>query len=256
MSDKLFSTKSIPSFKFKDVNRYKFYPKNIEKIRHSMRRIGRNVTPVIVSSDNYIIDGQHRVKAFNMEVENGSNVTLYYIKLKTKWDESESEFRDILKTVNSESVQWRILDWINFYAQGGNQNYIDLLNMWENDYSNFNMTSLAQLTHSAYLGGNVTRLIQDGKYEYSLDVSTQYLLDQISDLIDRKSFFAQRGFIAAVLAMRTNPTFDAKRLFKKIRSQIATIIPQSGQGPWEAYLCEIYNKNHRGTRLKPRTKAY
>lgn len=254
--DKLIHTTTIPKFELQSTNRYEINSKTVDTIAKSITRLGRNVQPILVSADNVIIDGQHRFLAYKKVRLAGSNVSLYYIKTGYKYEDKKDEFRDILSVVNTEAKQWRIADWINFHAHGGNKNYIDLMQLWESEYPQFNLTSLAQLTHEKYLGGNVTHMVQSGQYKYDFNSEKQYLIEEISDLIAHKQFFSQRGFMSAILSMSTTSGFDAQRLFKKIKSHLGVIVPQSGQGAWEGYLCDLYNKNHRGERLKPRTKSY
>lgn len=254
--DKLIHTTEIPNFTLKDVNRYKINSSHVDSLSKSIARTGRNLQPILVSSDNVIVDGQHRFIGYKEAKKTNKDVTLYYIKSSMSWSDNKEEFLSVLSVLNTETETWGIKDWVNFYATTGNDNYISLLAMWENDYPDLNLSAIAQFTHKKYLGGNISNMIKKGHYEYAFDKDKKYLLDQIASLRQEESYFAHRGFMSAVLAMSTDPTFDAKRLFRKIRSTLGMLDPQSGQGAWEGYLCKLYNKSYRGKRLVPRARAY
>ena len=254
--DKLITTTTIPNFTLKDVNRYKISSKHVETLSKSMARTGRNLQPILVSSDGVVVDGQHRFMGYKAAKKINKDVTLYYIKSTYSWEDDKDQLLDTLSTLNTETETWRIKDWVNFYATTGNQHYVNLMNLWENDYPDLNLSAIAQITHAKYLGGNISNMIKKGHYEYTFTVDKKYLLDEISSLRQEEAYFAHRGFMSAVLAMATDPTFDAKRLFRKIRATLGNLDPQSGQGAWEGYLCKLYNKSYRGKRLVPRAKAY
>lgn len=75
--------------------------------------------PIVVNEDMEVVDGQHRVEACKR-----IGLPVYYIK-QAGWGINE------ILMMNNTSENWKNGDYLYAYAQLGNQNYIDLMNMYE-----------------------------------------------------------------------------------------------------------------------------
>lgn len=107
----------------RDYHLFKFMPGNraiknrAENIKKSIEKIGWISNPIIVNQDMEIIDGQSRFVALqelNMPVE-------YQIIPHLDVDDC--------RTLNKFNTQWKTNDYMESYAEEGNQNYIRIRNL-------------------------------------------------------------------------------------------------------------------------------
>jgi ParB-like nuclease family protein len=113
--------------KTNDYNIFKRHPKNREiehanyvKIMNSIKQ--KNLLefrPIMVNDKMEVIDGQHRLK-----VASELNLPVFYQIQKEQNDE------DIF-LLNHNQRGWKPVDFLNYYAQSGNRNYVDLKKFME-----------------------------------------------------------------------------------------------------------------------------
>lgn len=121
---KILETKDYQRFSLITGNR----PVNnthVKKIKESINYNGYLPVAAIVNETNQVIDGQHRLQAVS---ELG--LPYYYTVVKGA---SVAEAQSLNKTQR----QWSIQDYINSYANSGNENYIDLradMDKWKVSY--------------------------------------------------------------------------------------------------------------------------
>lgn len=238
------TTKDI-DFVMLEYNRDKKSNAMARKIAKSMKRLGKNWIPIIVSSDGIILDGQHRYMAYQLLKEQGDkNVRLLYIVSDLSYDEARSDAKDVISTVNTESKQWRMADWVSFHAHE-NQHYKDLQEL-KQLYPQFHLSALASLSALSSGGGSLTQTIRSGSYKYNMSKQKEYILGEVERLAGiYPEAFTQKAFICAIIEMNRQPQFKPKRMFTKINENLGSFQKQSGLQNWTGYLTAMYNKHMR-----------
>jgi hypothetical protein len=243
--EKLMSTTKDIDFIMLDYSRDEKSISHARKIAKSMKRLGQNWIPIMISKDGIVMDGQHRYMAYKMLKEEGdNNVRLLYIISSLRYDESRAEVQDVISTVNTESKNWRMADWVAFHAHE-KEDYRQLLELREL-YPKFHLSALASISVLSSGGGSLTSTIRDGKFKYSMNKQKEYILDETERLANiYPESFTQKAFLCSIIEMNRQPQFKPKRMFAKINENLGSFQKQSGQQNWTGYLTAMYNKHMR-----------
>ena len=231
------STTNLDQFKFHKRNR-KVNKSQVKKLAASIEKNGQLV-PIIVGQNNVVLDGQHRLNA---------------IKLINKTAEKPMRIKYIRKSmsmthvaeINAHQLQWRIVDWIHYYAEAGNENYLALQYAAEY-YKPLKLSALAAFlnpgghAHSSYL--------TSGEYVYEINPAKEYILDKLVALSKINAVFAQKSVLVAIMWLMRQENFDAQRLFHALERNFESVLVQSGTGNWARHMLYWYNKGLRHGRL-------
>lgn len=114
----IFMTKDYEKFSNLNCNR-ELDQSNLKALIASMSQ-NYYISPILVDNQDKIVDGQHRLEAIRTLCK-----PLYYIR--TQMQEEESI--EAIKNLNKVSKTWTLLDYIKYYANRGNENYINLLKL-------------------------------------------------------------------------------------------------------------------------------
>lgn len=244
-TEQLLSTAKDVDFDMLEYNRSKKSVGHARKIAKSMKRLGKNWIPIIVSKDGIILDGQHRYMAYKMLKEQGDKtVKLLYIVSNLSYEDAWKDAQDVISTVNTESKNWRMSDWVSFHAHE-NKHYKDLQELKEL-YPEFHLSALAALSALSSGGGSLTQTIRNGSFKYSMNKQKEYILDEVEKLSNiYPEAFTQKAFLCAVIELNRQPQFKAKRMFSKINENLGSFQKQSGMQNWTGYLTAMYNKHMR-----------
>lgn len=131
----LVKTKNYDIFKFIISNREldeKHVTDLMEKIE---KRNLLHLRPLIVNRDMYLLDGQHRLEAARR-----LGVYVYYIQ------DSDISHSDI-PVLNSAQNNWTLLDFVNFFALEGYDNFKKFV-AFLNEFSEFKPSTLIALVNS------------------------------------------------------------------------------------------------------------
>ena len=143
---------------------------SIEKISKSIDGVGSLVIPIIVNEKYEIIDGQTRFTAWKER-----NLPVYYIVCEGYG------MRECI-AMNTTSVNWRIEDYINCYAEYGHSDYV-ALREFENQYSYVLPKTVIRSVSGGMVAQAPTKAIKDGKFKLS---KTK---DEIEKVFDYLSLF-------------------------------------------------------------------
>ena len=244
-TEQLLSTVKDIDFDMLEYNRDKKSNAHARKIAKSMKRLGKNWIPIIISKDGIVIDGQHRYMAYKMLKEQGDKtVKLLYIISDLSYEEARYAVQDVISTVNTESKNWRMADWVSFHAHE-KKDYKDLLELREL-YPQFHLSALASLSALSSGGGSLTQTIRSGSFKYNMTKQKEYILDEIERLSSiYPDAFTQKAFLCAIIEMNRQPQFKPKRMFTKINENLGSFQKQSGLQNWTGYLTAMYNKHMR-----------
>lgn len=230
-------TTNLDQFTFHERNR-RVNRSAVKKLAESIKRAGQKV-PITVSSRNVILDGQHRVEAIRLINSTAETpVKLAYIK-------KNMSIADIAE-MNAHQVQWRMNDWINFYATGGNENYRALQEAAE-EFKPHKLTSICAFLSPAE--GAHTSVITSGNYIFEMTDEKRDILNKLKDYGRLNPAFVSKAVLLAIIDMRRLEGFSIDRLFHAIELNFESIITQSGRGNWSRHFVRFYNKGLRSGKL-------
>jgi hypothetical protein len=244
-TEQLLSTAKDIDFDMLEYNRDKKSTAHARKIAKSMKRLGKNWIPIIVSSDGIILDGQHRYMAYKLLKDQGDkDVKLLYIVSNLSYEEAREDAQDVISTVNTESKNWRMADWVSFHAHT-NKNYKELQDL-KQLYPQFHLSALASLAALSSGGGSLTQTIRNGSFKYNMTKQKEYILDEVERLSNiYPDAFTQKAFLCSIIEINRQPQFKPKRMFTKINENLGSFQKQSGMHNWTGYLTAMYNKHMR-----------
>lgn len=190
-----------------DYNRFRFLKgnrqlnkSNLLKIELSIKKYGL-LQPIIVTSRGYIMDGQHR-----FEVLKKLNKQIHYII-------SKSADRFMVLESNNSRRGWSLMDYINFYSNENNFNYVTLKTIIEKWSDIASLSSII----SSYSKVSDAHTIKTGNYKVDVSfgnsiMSDCLLMKEVTDV----SFHAK--FIIAIRKIKLeNKNFQIKQLIKNAK---------------------------------------
>lgn len=247
----------LPNVKYIDNNRFKLDQKHIDKLAKSISKFGANISPVLLTKDNYILDGQNRVKAYEKTVENGESNSLYVARFDVNYKGNESYFKSMLSEVNNKVEKWKAEDWLAHHLD--NENYKKLNELWQK-YPEYTLTALRSIsTTNTDTGGTISNAFKEGTYVYDLSETKQVILDKVTVLIHQDypipaKVWKQGAVLKALSALSGDPAFDVERMFDQIYKNLGTFQVQSGQANWCGYFKALHNKGLKDSSKKIKKK--
>ena len=109
----IFETKNYGLFKYLTFNR-DVDKKHVDLLCNSITKFGL-VVPIIVTNDNYVIDGQHRLEAL-IQLQK----PVFYVI-------NNNVNKDCVIDINTNQRGWKVINHIKSYAVKGNLEYKRLL---------------------------------------------------------------------------------------------------------------------------------
>ena len=232
------TTTNLEQFTFHTLNRH-VNRAHVKKLAKSILKIGQKV-PITVTTNNVIIDGQHRYEAIKMLIESGEKVRISFIRKNMK-------IGDIAE-INAHQLQWRNADWIDYHAATGNENYKQLIAIAE-EYKPLKVSALAPFIHDDDEAFLITNHLTSGQLKVKLTEEKRYILEQLVSLNQFNSAFSQKAVLVAIMWLRRDENFNAKRLFDKLNANLHSIRLQSGTGNWARHFTWWYNHGLRKGKL-------
>lgn len=167
-------------------------PKHVKRLARSLKR--RNLMylkPVLVNSGMYVIDGQHRVEACRLISE-----PVYYLK-------TDSLTRTDIAILNTAQLNWRQLDFINFYAIEGVREFQEFCKL-VNTFPEMRISALIRLCEK---GGKSKP--REGILNIGNIGNTRKVCERIKELAaSGYEFVYSRGFSIAFARVITGATFS------------------------------------------------
>ena len=164
------------------------------------------ISPIFVNEDMIVIDGQHR-----LEYAKRTNTPIEYIVI-------QGLDEDAIVKLNTTQKSWTTLDYIEAYANEGNQNYIDLIKLLKR-FSNFRATVIATIATNTNYGGGVSRDIKNGTLKEIDMPEAIEKLEQIESLFKgEQRLKLSQSVMTAVDTLLQFKKFNLKRLISKLNS--------------------------------------
>lgn len=227
-------TNDYSKFKYLEGNRG-IDEKRVQRIVESFELIGYIRNPIIVNEKFEIIDGQGRVEAckrLQMPVE-------YCIVKGIGVIECQA--------MNTVQQIWHIPDWIDSYANLGNENYIRFRNLYNEMADDFKRMVVYAAAKGMLHQGNFNKNVKTGKLVITED-DVDRARETLEYLKKFKPMFKRIGgriewYDFALLWCHMDPEVDDKRLFKNVeKNQISLRRPTSIETALRE-LEEVYNKH-------------
>lgn len=200
----VFETKNYSQFKYIKYNR-NVNKRNVKKIMNSIIKYGL-ISPIIVSEDGYIIDGQHRLAAL-IELD----MPVWYVV-------SKNVKENVVQEVNGCRKNWTSKDWVESHAAHGNENYQCLLSqytVWGRLFPENAINDAFSRSGSK----NTASYIRKGLYICDSEFGNEILNNCVkaAEVMDERAYTVK--FIRALkIVMNRNPErFDMDRLVQKAK---------------------------------------
>lgn len=208
-----------------------------KKIMNSIKKVGYVMNPIIVNEKMEIIDGQGRHAACK---ELG--LPIYYVV-------AEGASTDECINLNIGQTNWGITDYVKFYADGGNENYKQLMQLI-NTYPEIMPAHIVGISHGTLVHGGRASDLRNGNFHFhdSFAETNQILQLLASNLHTIDLIPGSKRLVYSCLAWIIRYcNVDTDRLFKQIARNYMLIPPVSDKH--SMYFIEqierLYNKNLR-----------
>ena len=166
---KIQTTTNLEQFQFDGRNR-NINRKHVKELADSILEYGQ-LQPIIVNTSMKVMEGQHRLEAIKLINKTAAT------PIKVKYIKKNMPISQVAQ-MNSHQRQWRIQDWIHYYAQSGNEHYLKLQEATEL-YKPLKLSSLASFLHVNDSGATHTSVIRKGEFRYEMTDDKQYILEKL-----------------------------------------------------------------------------
>tara|TARA_R110002153_G_scaffold2986_1_gene14125 strand:- start:717 stop:1457 length:741 start_codon:yes stop_codon:yes gene_type:complete len=230
-----------------NLDQFQFDPRNrlviqsfVKLLVESLKEHGQ-LMPIIVNKDMVVADGQHRLEALRALNQTAD------IPVEVKYIKRDIPFH-IVPEMNANQRQWRIQDWIHYYAESGNEDYANL-QAYAEAYKPLKLSALASFLHENNAASSHTIVIRNGEFKFELTDEKKYILDKMLALSKIRDMFCQKSVLIGIMWLQRDSNFDAQRLFYALERNFESILQQSGTGNWARHMLYWYNKGLRSAKL-------
>jgi hypothetical protein len=223
-------TTNYDLFKNHQANR-KINRLNLSRLVKSMEQ-RTLISPILVNEDMVIIDGQHRLEALRLLQK-----PVYYIVI-------HGYGLPEMQLLNSVGKNWNGRDFMEMYADMGNEHYIKLREFRERFGWGQNECTSA-LTRMNCDGGANTRDIKNGLFkvvDYDWAISAAEKIEKIKPFYDG---YKRRRFIFAMLQLFKNSNYNHDTFLQKLQYQSTSLVDCVSTEKYIALIEEIYNYKNR-----------
>ena len=224
MKTKFVKTMDYDRFRFFNTNR-NIVESHVKKLMTSISEIGL-LEEITINEDYYIIDGQHRFEALKRMSE--------HIVAKIKIGASS----DSIIPVNIIRRGWSIKDYIEHYAEEGNQNYQLIREVIQYNKSKLSTGTLLDLYAESL---HETKRVREGKYVINYEKG-RVLAEMIIGLEQYIPMYSQTTKFARAFSkvVKSNENFDIKRFKSQLQKHKLMIYPNSDDTARS--IVELYNR--------------
>jgi hypothetical protein len=235
-------TKDYEIFKKHESNR-ELVPANLKRLTFSIStRNLLGMRPILVNGKMEVIDGQHR-----LEIAKKLGLEIYY-------EMQEQLVTKDMYLLNENQSKWKFDDYIHYYCNEGNVNYIKFKYFTEeNNLSAFQALILLQeAVVKENMGSAVGVNFKAGKFIFPAEEKitrkkellqkANEVLDRIGELVVEKGkFLANPRFKRAIIFFIGLPDVDCDVFIGKLHYKVGILRPQSSWHDYVNMFCSIYN---------------
>ena len=193
-------------FKYLGENRdIKSSDKKFKDLKENIKNKGYLISPVVVSSEGYVVDGQHRIQACKE-----LNLPVLYVV--------NSLINSVEDVVDANNMQrsWSLMDYVKHWAMRGDENSKQLMKI-VSEYPEFGDATVAD-AFCGHKSKKARSLIKNGEYVIDTKFGNE-LLENARELRDVVGInFKQAKVVRALrTVMKRNPHFDLDHFKQKTR---------------------------------------
>ncbi len=232
----IYETKNYNLFKLLDSNREP-NQRILNKLEKSIKEIGIQI-PIIVNTENQIVDGQHRF----WTLQKLGYVVPYIISKAWKKDNHTIE-------INNTSSNWTSLDYANFQMRKGNLDVKKALQqsyIWEKETNNkFKIINGLELIVSGKSYSGIKIKLKNGLYISDLKTANKIfqLLKVMNEYPRKTSAFAAKFVRATKMFFYDHKKINILAIRKMCRENY--ILSYNNELDTLEYLTDIYNKANK-----------
>lgn len=226
---------TLEQLRFTEANR-DVVRQHVDKIKESIKSNGYLTgIPILVDSDGFILDGQHRAQACK--------------ELQVEPTIIECGNFDLVPHINSLQLKWRTADYIKYYATKGYEHYIILDQLCKSKKISPSVAyAVIYEKGNRVLSGvnNKISPLRDGSFKIP-DTSEKGLkklerrIDNILDLITEMGLPKTDRLVVALARIANNPNFVFSIMKKKIEFQRSKIHRCTTIQEYSELIATIYN---------------
>lgn len=232
----IYETKNYNLFKLLDSNREP-NQRILNKLEKSIKEIGIQI-PIIVNTENQIVDGQHRF----WTLQKLGYVVPYIISKAWKKDNHTIE-------INNTSSNWTALDYANYQMKRGNidvKSALEISSEWKIKTKNkLKPTNSLELLMSGKSSGNLKGKLKTAAYSADLQTGKKIfdLLNVMDEYPSRSSVFAQKFVRATKLFFFKHKKINLLAIRKMCKENYLSAY--NNEYDTVEYLTDIYNKANK-----------
>jgi len=232
----IYETKNYNLFKLLDSNREP-NQRILNKLEKSIKEIGIQI-PIIVNTENQIVDGQHRF----WTLQKLGYVIPYIISKAWKKDEHTID-------INNTSSNWTSLDYANFQMRKGNLDVKKALQqsyIWQKETNNkFKIINGLELIVSGKSYSGIKIKLKNGLYISDLKTANKIfqLLKVMNEYPRKTSAFAAKFVRATKMFFYDHKKINILAIRKMCRENY--ILSYNNELDTLEYLTDIYNKANK-----------
>ena len=221
----VFETTDYSMFKKIDYNR-SVSRSNVKKIMKSIIEYGL-IVPIVISEDGYIIDGQHRLEALI-----ALDMSVWYVV-------SQNVKEDIVQEVNGVRKNWTSKDWVDCYAEKGNESYQRLLLQYEIWGGTFPHNAINDAFYKRLQGSS--SIIRKGAYDCDVEFGSELLNNcmKASEVMDERAYTTKFIRALKIIMIRNAENFNMDRLIEK--AKVKKIYIYNNEHDIASDIVEAYN---------------
>lgn len=198
----ILKTSDYSIFKYYGLNR-KISTKHKNALIVSLSKINLlKYKPVIVDSNMYVVDGQHRIAAAQeLKLE------VYYVKLTP-----EISGEDAMVLFNQKQVEWKVVDFLKYHAGTKGGEYKELY-----EFLNEQNIPLAYAREFFSKKSLTSKEIREGEISFERDLKTEQIAEFINSAEVKAAKLTSSPFIRAIVqAHRIYSTRQMQKIKKKL----------------------------------------
>ncbi len=238
--DEVIATREVKMTK--DYTRFKTLPGNREVNHQHVKQLQRlmvdngNLTaefPIILGTDGYVIDGQHRLEALK-----GLGWEVGYIV-------EDSATVTTVRAINQGNRNWSWEDILYSYASMGNENYKWLVAYFKNNDVRVS-TAMAIIAASLPYQASAATVKNDFTSGDLVIEGKSKIYDLTSQLLDiqRLVEIPYTDFCLAVILLMRSPSYDHDRMLTKLRSLGHELPTKARKTVYMRALEDMYNHSY------------
>lgn len=227
----VYSTTDYTAFNYLEGNR-NLNKLNLERLKKSISEELLQI-PIIVNEKFEIVDGQHRFEACK-QLEK----PIYFIEVK-------GYNLQHVHSLNAINKKWNFEDYLDGYANMGNQDYI-ITRKFRKKYGFGSAETLSMLSGERVLTrGADLQEFYDGKFKVTSYADAIKKAERITMCKQYYDGFKRRSFVLAMLRLLKDKRFDFDTFLRKLKFQSTKLVDCTNITQYLIVIEDIYNYKNR-----------